>query len=335
MREPIIRLVGVSKIYETGEAPVQALRNVSLDIEEGEIFGIIGLSGAGKSTLVRCINLLEEPTEGDVFVDGRDMRALSAKELRLARRGIGMIFQGFNLLMQKNVLDNVCFPLLLSGMSKRDAAVKAKRLLETVGLSEKANVYPAQLSGGQKQRVAIARALATEPKVLLCDEATSALDPTTTKSILDLLRQLNRELNVTVVIITHEMKVVEQICTRVAILADSAIAELGTVEEIFRRPKTDAARKLILPSNEEPAAPELGEGQYLRLVFDGIGASKPILAETVLACGYPVGIVYANTKNINGQLFGSMIIQLPDEEEAALKVKRYLKTAGVTYGEVR
>lgn len=335
MREPIIRLQGLGKTFETAEVPVRALNNITLDIEEGEIFGIIGLSGAGKSTLVRCINLLEEPTEGEVIVNGSNMRSLSAKDLRKARRGIGMIFQGFNLLMQKTVLDNVCFPLLLEGRSKRDAVSRARELLDIVGLREKENAYPAQLSGGQKQRVAIARALTTEPKVLLCDEATSALDPTTTKSILELLQKLNRELNVTIVVITHEMKVVEQICSRVAILADSEIAELGTVEEIFRHPKTAAARKLIISKSDEPGAPELGEGNYLRLVFDGFNAARPVIAETVLACGHPVSIAYADTKNMQGQLFGVMIIKLPEDGEAAARVRQHLESAGVTCGEVK
>ena len=333
--EEIIRLEGVGKVFKTAEKDVRALQNISLSINKGEIFGIIGLSGAGKSTLVRCINLLEEPSEGKVYVNGLDMLSLSASELRAARRSIGMIFQGFNLLMQKNVLDNVCFPLLLTGVRRDEARKKALSLLETVGLADKAYSYPAQLSGGQKQRVAIARALATDPTIILCDEATSALDPTTTKSILDLLQQLNREMHVTVVVITHEMKVVEQICDRVAILAESEVAEMGSVEEIFRHPKTAAARKLILPKSEEPDAFTLGKGKFIRLVFDGQAASRPIVSEMVMACGYPVNIAYADTKTVQGQLFGVMIVELPQDEHASATLFAYLKEAGVQYEEVK
>ena len=335
MSSEIIRLEGVGKVFKTADAEVRALNNISLSIEEGEIFGIIGLSGAGKSTLVRCINLLEVPTEGFVYVNGQDMLSLSPAELRKARRSIGMIFQGFNLLMQKTVLDNVCFPLLLTGVSRSDAAFKAMGLLKTVGLVDKANAYPAQLSGGQKQRVAIARALSTDPSIILCDEATSALDPTTTKSILDLLQQLNREMHVTVVVITHEMKVVEQICDRVAILADSEIAELGAVEEIFRHPKTAAARKLILPKSEEPDALQLGNGHYIRLIFAGQSANEPIVSKMVLECGYPVNIVYADTKTVQGKLFGVMILELPTLENDITSLFRYLNSMNVQFEEVK
>lgn len=334
-QEPIIRLQGVSKTFGSGDDAVHALQDIDLSIYEGEIFGVIGLSGAGKSTLVRCINLLERPTEGQVFVAGQELTAMPPAQLREARRNIGMIFQGFHLLMQKTILDNVCFPLELSGVSKKEARQKAQALLDRVGLGDRAKAYPAQLSGGQKQRVAIARALATSPRVLLCDEATSALDPTTTQSILELLRELNRELHVTVVIITHEMKVVEQICSRVAILDNSRIGEMGLVEEIFRRPKTAAARKLICPQGEPPEASALGEGRFLRLIFDGSRTDRPVVSEMVLACGAPVNIAFADTRTLSGRLYGQMVLQLPEKEESIEKMTRYLQDAGVIYEEVR
>ena len=246
-----------------------------------------------------------------------------------------MIFQGFHLLMQKSILDNVCFPLELAGISKKEARPRAQALLDRVGLGDRANAFPAQLSGGQKQRVAIARALATSPKVLLCDEATSALDPTTTQSILELLRQLNRELKVTVVIITHEMKVVEQVCSRVAILDHSRIGEMGPVEEIFRHPKTAAARQLICPQGEPPEAASLGEGRFLRLIFDGSRADRPVVSEMVLSCGAPVNIVFADTRVLSGCLYGQMIVQLPEDETTLNKMTRYLNEAGVVFEEVR
>lgn len=334
-QQPIIRLEGVSKTFGSGENAVHALQDIDLSIREGEIFGIIGLSGAGKSTLVRCINLLEKPTSGKVFVSGRELTSLPEHQLRAARRNIGMIFQGFHLLMQKSILDNVCFPLELAGISKKEARPRAQALLDRVGLGDRASAFPAQLSGGQKQRVAIARALATSPKVLLCDEATSALDPTTTQSILELLRQLNRELKVTVVIITHEMKVVEQVCSRVAILDHSRIGEMGPVEEIFRHPKTAAARQLICPQGEPPEAASLGEGRFLRLIFDGSRADRPVVSEMVLSCGAPVNIVFADTRVLSGCLYGQMIVQLPEDEPTLNKMTRYLNEAGVVFEEVR
>lgn len=247
MTEPIIQVRNLTKTFSGSENDVQALRNIDLDIWQGEIFGIIGLSGAGKSTLVRCINLLERPTGGTVRVNGKEMTALSQRELRLARRDVTMIFQGFHLLMQRNCLKNVCFPMEVWGVPAAQAKKRAAELLELVGLADKAGAYPAQLSGGQKQRVAIARALATDPKVLLCDEATSALDPTTTASILALLKDLNRTLGVTMVVITHQMSVIEEICARVAILDGGTIAEQGPAADIFAHPGTDAARQLVDP----------------------------------------------------------------------------------------
>ena len=332
MSEPIIEIRGLRKTFGQGEAAVTALDGIDLSIEKGEIFGIIGLSGAGKSTLVRCMNLLETPTEGTVRVDGQDITTLSPKELRKARQSITMIFQGFNLLMQRSALDNICFPLELSGTPRKEAAARARGLLKVVGLEGREGAYPAQLSGGQKQRVAIARALATNPKVLLCDEATSALDPTTTQSILALLQELNRTLGVTVVIITHEMKVVEQICGRVAILAESHVVEEGKVSEVFRHPKTAAARQLLMPGSET-ARETLAHGRAYRITFDGSTAEQPVVSGMVLSCGEPVNILFADMKNIEGKTYGQMLLQLPENEGAAARMLAYLESQRITYTE--
>ena len=332
MSEPIIKIRGLRKTFGQGEAAVTALDGIDLSIEKGEIYGIIGLSGAGKSTLVRCMNLLETPTEGTVRVDGQDITALSPAQLRKARQSISMIFQGFNLLMQRNALDNICFPLELCGTPRKEAIARAKELLKVVGLEDREGAYPAQLSGGQKQRVAIARALATNPKVLLCDEATSALDPTTTQSILALLQELNRTLGVTVVIITHEMKVVEQICGRVAILAESHVVEEGKVSEVFRHPKTAAARKLLMPGSET-ARKSLVHGRAYRITFDGSTAEQPVVSGMVLSCGEPVNILFADMKNIDGKTYGQMLLQLPENEGAAARMLAYLESQHITYTE--
>ncbi|MBQ3412691.1 MAG: ATP-binding cassette domain-containing protein [Oscillospiraceae bacterium] len=328
----IIHIEGLGKTYDEGkETEVKALEDVNLDIYRGEIFGIIGLSGAGKSTLVRCINLLERPTAGRVFISGQEITGMDEADLRLARRKIGMIFQDFNLLEQVNALDNVCFPLRISGYTKLDAEKRAAELLDRVGLSGRAGAFPSQLSGGQKQRVAIARALASDPEVLLCDEAVSALDPTTTIQILELLQEINRELGVTIVMITHEMKVIEKICSRVAIIADSHIVESGNVSDVFRNPRTDAAKKLILPSGG--VEPFDGNGRLLRLVFDGTTTDKPIVANMVLSCGEPVSIVAADTKQIDGKTFGQLIIQLPSGTGSAERMMAYLDSENITYTE--
>ena len=339
----LIEIRNLCKTFGTGSTAVHALEDVSLDIEAGEIFGIIGLSGAGKSTLVRCMNLLERPTSGTVTVDGADMTALSDKELRAARREIGMIFQSFNLLMQRNALANVRFPLELAGVPKKEANKRAQELLDMVGLGDRAEAFPAQLSGGQKQRVAIARALATNPKVLLCDEATSALDPTTTESILELLKNLNRQLGVTVVVITHEMRVVERICSRVAIIADSRIAEMGPVQDVFLNPQTEAAKKLVLPSragklegfssDSENRAVDECRGRLIRLAFDGETTDRPIIADMILSCGAPVSIVYADTRSIDGRLYGHTVLQLPSDPAVAEKLRRWLSDEGVIFTE--
>lgn len=298
----MITLKNVSKTYETKDGTVHALQDVSLTINKGDIFGIIGMSGAGKSTLVRCLNFLERPTSGTVEIEGKDLSALSEKELRMERRGIAMIFQHFNLLMQKNVMDNVCFPLRIAGVSKADARKRAKELLEIVGLSDKAKAYPIQLSGGQKQRVAIARALASNPKILLCDEATSALDPQTTKSILALLKEINEKYGITIVIITHEMAVVREICNRVGIVGGGHLVETGEVLEVFSHPQSKEARELVIRSASENAelVDELQTKNCVRIVFSANSSFEPVIANMVLRFRTPVNILRADTKNVSG-----------------------------------
>ena len=321
----MIRLEHVCKTFGEEKGGVHAVRDVTLHIEQGEIFGIIGFSGAGKSTLVRCINLLERPTSGTVTVDGQELTALSEKELRQARKKISMIFQSFNLLMQRTCLKNVCFPMELSGVPKAQAEKRALELLDLVGLKEKANAYPSQLSGGQKQRVAIARALATDPKVLLCDEATSALDPTTTLSILALLKNLNETLGVTVVIITHQMSVIEEICSRVAILDGGVVAEQGDVQEIFSNPQTDAARQLVYPGGirAEQVPPS---SRAIRISFNGGTVYQPLIASLAIDCGVKANILGADTRNINGHAFGTMLLSLPQEPAEAARAIGYLRS---------
>ena len=325
MSEPIIQIRDLNKTFGSGETAVRALENINLEIHSGEIYGIIGLSGAGKSTLVRCMNLLERPTSGSVIVDGKDMTKLSEKEMRLARRNVTMIFQHFNLLMQRTCLRNVCFPMELCGVPAAQAKKRALELLEIVGLADKANAYPVQLSGGQKQRVAIARALATDPKVLLCDEATSALDPTTTASILALLKDLNQKLGVTVVVITHQMSVIEEICSRVAILDGGVVAEEGDVEEIFSNPKTDAARRLVYPGGASVQQYPAGT-RAVRVAFNGGTAYQPLIASLAIECGVKVNILGADTRNIDGKAFGTMLLGLPDDPNEAAKALSYIRS---------
>ena len=328
----MIELKHLGKIYSSASGSVEALKDVNLTIADGEIFGIIGLSGAGKSTLVRCINLLERPTSGEVWVDGQNLTALSEKALLQVRRQIGMIFQSFNLLEQRSVLRNVCFPLEISGTPKAEAKKRAEELLKVVGLADKAASFPSQLSGGQKQRVAIARALATNPRYLLCDEATSALDPTTTRSILALLKEINKTLGITIIVITHEMAVIEEICQRVAIIDSSRIAEVGTVDEVFTRPKSAMAKQLIYPDGKRNS---LATGKrYCRIVFDGNSSFEPVVSNMVLECKAPVNIMFADTKNIAGKAYGQKILQLPEDERAAKRALAYLETQNVHAEEV-
>lgn len=330
----IIKLEGISKVFEDKDQSVKALNDINLEIPKGEIFGIIGLSGAGKSTLVRLINLLERPSEGRVIVKGEEISSLGEKELREVRKSIGMIFQGFNLLMQKSVIDNVAFPLFLEGRPKRDAYKRAEELLQLVGLKDKAKSYPSQLSGGQKQRVAIARALSTRPDILLLDEATSALDPKTTRDILRLIKSINQTFGVTVVIITHEMKVIEEVCHKVAILDNGRLAEVGTVEEIFSHPRSEVGKRLVFPDGVPQEL--LPGGRLLRLAFNGDTTNEPIISTIALELGIKVNILGADTRNIDGRAFGTMMIELPKEGDEADKIISYFKNKNnVTIEEVR
>ena len=321
--EPMIQVENLCKSFSTKSGTVEAARNISFSIEKGEIFGIIGLSGAGKSTLVRCLNLLERPTSGTIRIKGKNLMELPERKLRKERQNIGMIFQHFNLLMQRTALDNVCFPMEIVGISKKEARKKALEYLKIVGLEEKSLSYPSQLSGGQKQRVAIARVLASDPEILLCDEATSALDPQTTKSILELIRKINKEYGITVVVITHEMSVVQEICNRVAVLERGVLVESGTVEELFRSPKTEAARRLVFSGRAQ--IQKMNGKRLVRVTFKDRSSFEPVIANLVLTYRTPVNILYADTKNIGGSAEGEMILQLPEIEETAEKMIEYLR----------
>ena len=332
--ENIFELNHLFKTFGSGDGQVEALKDVSLQIRSGEIFGIIGLSGAGKSTLVRCINLLEQPDRGEILFHGQDLMKLKEKTLRLQRRKISMIFQSFNLLDQRTSLDNICFPLELMGVSKREARKRAMELLETVGLPDKADAYPVQLSGGQKQRIAIARALASDPEVLLCDEATSALDPQTTDSILNLLQQINRDRGITVIIITHQMSVIEQICHRVAILDAGSVAEIGPVEDVFRNPQSKAGRRLVSPASALPLS--TWEGSVARIAFNGNASADPIIASVAVDLGLKLSILGADTRNVDGKAFGTMLVSLPEDPDLKKKVMDYLNShPGVDAEEVQ
>ena len=336
-----ITINNVSKSFITKDGTVEALKKVSLHIESGDIFGIIGMSGAGKSTLVRCMNYLEQPSEGEVIIDGKELGAFSAKELRRQRENIGMIFQHFNLLMQKNVIENVCFPLYIQGKSRHDARERAKELLALVGLSDKERAFPAQLSGGQKQRVAIARALASNPKILLCDEATSALDPQTTSSILALLKEINEKFGITIVIITHQMSVVREICKHVAILKEGLVREQGLVADIFNNPKSDVARELILTdrgtdADDNTIGPrsEITSGEKIRIVYSENSAFEPVISNMILTFREPVNILKADTRNVGGVAKGEMILQFMKGSQQAEVMKEYLVEHGLAVGEV-
>lgn len=324
----MIELKNVTKVFKTLNGDITALKDINLTINDGEIFGIIGLSGAGKSTLVRCINLLEKPTEGEVLIDGCNLCEVTKKELLTVRRSIGMIFQGFNLLEQRNVLKNICYPMEIAGINKKDAIKRARELLELVGLSDREKSYPSQLSGGQKQRVAIARALATKPEYLLCDEATSALDPSTTAQILDLLKQINKTLGVTIVVITHEMKVVEKICDSIAVIDKSKIAEQGKVKDVFSNPQSEIAKGLILP--KRTVLPE-NKKNTIRIVFDGEKTIKPLISDMILALKVPVNIMFADTTDIEGASQGHMILEIPESAEESEKIFEWLKEKEITY----
>ncbi|MBO6015410.1 MAG: methionine ABC transporter ATP-binding protein [Lachnospiraceae bacterium] len=328
----VFKLDHVSKNYINDGKEFTALKDVSLSIEEGEVFGIIGMSGAGKSTLVRTLNRLEEISGGHVSFYGQDLQTLNPGQIRMIMRQIAMIFQSFNLLQQRTVLSNVMQPLRIAGVSRQERREKALEMLRIVGLEGKKNEYPARLSGGQRQRVAIARALAADPKVLLCDEATSALDPKMTGEVLDLLGTINRTRKLTIVIITHEMSVVEKICDRVAIIDQGELAEVGEVKEIFRNPKSEAARKLVFPSN--PFDPSAEGSRLIRLVFDGLAASRPFIAELVEKTGKKVNILSANTKSVGGIGYGQMVLELPEGRKEQEEIIRFFKEGGLSVQEV-
>ncbi len=330
--EPIIRVEHLKKVFQSSAGEVAAVDDVSFSIEKGDIFGIIGLSGAGKSTLVRCLNLLEKPSSGRVWIRDKNLPDLSEGELRKTRQKIGMIFQHFNLLMQRTVLDNVCFPMEIAGIKKKQAREKALDYLKTVGLEEKAKSYPAQLSGGQKQRVAIARVLASNPEILLCDEATSALDPQTTKSILTLLKEINQKYGITIVVITHEMSVVQEICSHVAVLDHGSLVESGTVEELFRSPKTEAARRLILNAGNQ--IKQMHGKRLIRITFSGQSSFEPVIGNVVLLYKTPLNILYADTKNLNGKAEGEMILQLPEDQITADKMIEYFRQENLSVEEL-
>ena len=321
----MIEIKHLSKTFGVSGGTVDALKDITLTIPDGEIYGIIGMSGAGKSTLVRCINMLERPTAGDILIDGKSMTELSQKELREKRRDITMIFQGFNLLMQRNCLKNVCFPLELAGVKKAEAEKRAAELLELVGLGDKFKSYPAQLSGGQQQRVAIARALATHPKILLCDEATSALDPQTTQSILSLIRDIHDRLGITVIIITHQMSVVEQICTRVAILDGGTVAEEGAVSGVFSSPKSEAAKRLVYPEGYQNPVMSGEDGAVIRVVFNGANATEtPLIAKMAMEQNIAASILSASTRSIGDKAYGNMLLGISGGKEQTQRALDYL-----------
>ena len=331
--KPLIEIRNLKKVYQVPGGEVVALDGINLSIEKGEIYGIIGMSGAGKSTLIRCMNKLDTPNEGQILIDGQDILTMNGKKLMMTRRKVSMIFQQFNLLMQKTVARNVRYPLEIAGAPEKEADQRVKELLKLVELENKADAYPIQLSGGQRQRVAIARALASNPEVLLCDEATSALDPMTTQSILALLQDINKRLGITVVLITHEMAVIRQVCSRVAILDGGSIAEEGTVDDVFVHTRSAAGKRLfgILPAQEDDMVSDV---PALRIVFEGGREGMPIIAGLVKHCGVDVNILSADIKPINGKPYGQMLIESPDDPQVRSRVISYLTEQGLTVREV-
>lgn len=321
----MIEIKHLYKTFEGTQNTVEALKDINLRVNDGDIYGIIGMSGAGKSTLVRCINLLERPTQGQVVIDGVVMNDLSPRELRNSRRNITMIFQGFNLLMQRNCLENICFPLSLAGIRGEEAKARARELLEIVGLPDKEKAYPATLSGGQQQRIAIARALATNPRVLLCDEATSALDPKTTHAILELIRDINRRLGITVIIITHQMSVVEEICNRVAILDNGTVAEEGEVAAVFSHPSSDAAKHLVFPETDKEVLPVIEGERIFRVVFNGVLATgSPVITQMAIDERIAANILSSSTRCIGDKVYGNMLIGLADDDNTVHRALAYL-----------
>ena len=342
----MITLQNVTKTFQSGGREVHAVRDISLHIRQGEIFGIIGFSGAGKSTLVRCINLLERPTSGTVIVDGQDLTALNPRELRETRKKIGMIFQHFNLLRSRTVYQNVAFPLKKSNLSKQEKEQKILSLLKLVGLSDKRDAYPSQLSGGQKQRVAIARALANDPKVLLCDEATSALDPQTTKAILALLRRVNEELGITIVLITHEMAVVKEICDHVAIMEEGRVVEEGTAEDIFVNPAEPITRDFISTADNMDTIFELIEAdsdtthiepgeKLVLLTYSSNNAMEPVISYLAEAFHVSANIIYGNINNLKGKTIGKLMVVFHGEPENMKQAMAYVQERNVKMEVIR
>ena len=332
----VLKLVNVCKTFYSDGKEFDAVKNVSLEIQKGEIFGIIGLSGAGKSTLIRCMNRLETPTSGDILIDGESVLTMKGRQLRQLRKKVTMIFQQFNLLMQSTVAKNVRYPLELAHVPRAKADARVKELLEIVGLADKADAYPAQLSGGQKQRVAIARALASDPEVLLCDESTSALDPMTTQSILSLLQDINRRLGITIVIITHEMAVIRQICTHVAILDGGQVAEEGSVDDVFTHTKSEAGRRLFGFVSDYSAPPEIDAPvDMLRIIFDGMKINEPVISEFSQKTGIAMNILHADINLLNGKRYGQMTIERPKKDADAQLLIDTLTKEGIKVQEVR
>ncbi|WP_195854457.1 methionine ABC transporter ATP-binding protein [Aerococcus tenax] len=329
MTRKVFELTDVSKTFKSEREEFTALKDISLSINEGEIFGIIGMSGAGKSTLVRTLNRLEDVSSGSVKFYGQDLSTLKFKELRKIRHSISMIFQSFNLLQQRTVLQNVEQPLRIIGANKYERQKKAEEMLGIVGIYDKKDTYPARLSGGQRQRVAIARALASNPKVLLCDEPTSALDPKVTEGILDLLKKINKDRKLTIVIITHEMAVVEKICDRVAIIDQGKVVEIGDVNKVFQ---SKAAKELIFSSNS--FAPSNPNGQLIRLILDGLSASESFIYDLIDKTRAKINILSSNIQSVEGKKFGQMVVEIPPDNNSQVNVIKYLKEKGIRVLEV-
>ncbi|WFA09117.1 methionine ABC transporter ATP-binding protein [Tissierella sp. Yu-01] len=329
----MINIQNLSKDYVNGKESLSAVKNVNLNINKGEIFGVIGLSGAGKSTLIRCINRLEEPSSGKIFIDGADITSMDKESLRLMRKEIGMIFQHFNLLSQKTVYDNIAFPLQLEGTNKKQIDDRVNKLLEYVELTDKKDSYPSQLSGGQKQRVAIARAIANNPKILLSDEGTSALDPKTTKSILSLLNKIRNEFGITIVMITHQMEVVKEICDKVAIMEDGRVVETDTVENIFREPKTKTASSFLNTMqntiDDEIINPRDYQGKLIRLSYLGNSANMPIVSKTIKKFNIEVNILSGNINKLHESNIGHLILEFIGNDDEVDKAISYLKNENV------
>lgn len=329
-----VEIKNLYKTYNDGEIKVEALKNINIEINRGEIFGIIGLSGAGKSSLVRCINLLEVPDKGQVLINGKDITKISKKELRKERKNIGMIFQHFNLLMNSTVYENIAFPLKLIKTPKNKIRERVDELLEIVGLSDKKDVYPAQLSGGQKQRVGIARAIATQPDIIMCDEATSALDPETTKSILGLIKEINRKLKVTVIIITHEMEVIKAVCDRVAVLDSGEVVETGRVSDIYINPRTKTSRRFFKSVDTkldnriyQKALKE--PGVIIRAIFKGDTSTDPIISNMIKKFNVDAAILLGNIQSMENMLVGTLVIRINGDKESIEKAISYLNDNNV------